>query len=149
MGKSVRQNKILEIIYKTEVGTQEELADILNANHFNVTQATVSRDIKQLGLIKVAGKTKKYRYAAPSEVKGGSTDKLLNLFKNCVLGIEVAKNLVLIKTLGGNANSAGVMVDKLRLSEVVGSVAGDDTLLVVTKTDEDAEEVKRQLTELF
>ncbi|MDY2879613.1 MAG: arginine repressor [Candidatus Borkfalkiaceae bacterium] len=149
MDKNVRQNKIVEIITTTEVETQEELADLLNGYNFNVTQATVSRDIKELGLVKILGKTKKYRYAVEKESGEINSEKLLNVFKNCVLSIERAQNLVVLKTISGSGNSAGLIVDKLRLSEIVGSIAGDDTLLVVTHNEEDASVVVEKLKKLL
>ena len=149
MDKHVRQNKIVEIITTTEVETQEELADLLNGYNFNVTQATVSRDIKELGLVKILGKTKKYRYAVEKESGEINSEKLLNVFKNCVLSIERAQNLVVLKTISGSGNSAGLIVDKLRLSEIVGSIAGDDTLLVVTHNEEDASVVVEKLKKLL
>ena len=149
MDKNVRQNKIVEIITTTEVETQEELADLLNGYNFNVTQATVSRDIKELGLVKILGKTKKYRYAVEKESGEINSEKLLDVFKNCVLSIERAQNLVVLKTISGSGNSAGLIVDKLRLSEIVGSIAGDDTLLVVTHNEEDASVVVEKLKKLL
>ena len=149
MDKNVRQNKIVEIITTTEVETQEELAYLLNGYNFNVTQATVSRDIKELGLVKILGKTKKYRYAVEKESGEINSEKLLNVFKNCVLSIERAQNLVVLKTISGSGNSAGLIVDKLRLSEIVGSIAGDDTLLVVTHNEEDASVVVEKLKKLL
>ena len=149
MGKSIRQNKIIEIISSQEIETQEELVDILNASNFNVTQATVSRDIKELGLIKVQGREKKYMYAYERKSSDVHDVKHLHLFRNCVIEVLIAMNIVVVKTLGGNGNSAGVMIDKLRLKEIVGSVAGDDTVLIVTKSEQDAESVKVRLQEIL
>ena len=150
MNKVSRQDKILELISNYEIETQEELVEKLNEFSFNATQATVSRDIKELGLIKVTGKTKKRIYA--TEIKATSDVheiKLYNLFKTCVLSVVTAKNIVVVKTLGGNANSAGVLIDRLKLNEIVGSVAGDDTVIIITKTDEDAGSVKNKLDQLL
>ncbi|MBQ9782294.1 MAG: arginine repressor [Clostridia bacterium] len=149
MNKTTRQNKIIEIINSKEIDTQEELVLELNAYNFNVTQATVSRDIKELNLIKVSGKIKKYKYACEKSVSDFNDLKLLNLFKNCVVKIDVAQNIVVLKTLGGNGNSAGVMVDKLNLPEIIGSVAGDDTVIIVTQTNENANLVKKELEKLL
>jgi len=149
MGKSIRQDKIIELITANEVDTQEELVELLNGSNFNVTQATVSRDIKELSLIKIAGKTRKYKYAQVNRDDHLDDIKMMNLFKNCVINITAAQNLVLIKTLGGNGNSAGVIVDKMKMEEIVGSVAGDDTLLVVAKSNADAEAVVKKLKELL
>ena len=149
MNKTVRQDKIIEIISNKEVETQEELVSILNDQNFNVTQATVSRDIKELGLIKVVGKNKKHAYACAHKIDDTQEIRLFHLFKNCVVSIDVAKNIVVVKTLGGNGNSAGVMIDKLKLEQIVGSVAGDDTVIIVTRTDEDAFAVSERLNELL
>ncbi|MBE5742233.1 MAG: arginine repressor [Clostridiales bacterium] len=149
MNKNVRQKKIIEIVSNQEVDTQEELASILNNLGYYATQATVSRDIKELGLIKISGKERKYMYTYQNRHGEINDIKILNLFKNCVISINVAKNIVVIKTLGGNGNSAGVMVDKLQLKEIVGSVAGDDTVIIVTNSDEDAITVKDALIDLL
>ncbi len=149
MKKSDRQNKIIEIISSREIDTQDELVEVLNSLDLNVTQATVSRDIKELGLIKVKGKVKKYKYSLIQPNADIRKIRLLSLFKNCVTSIAVAKNIVVVKTLGGNGNSAGVMIDSLNLEEIVGSVAGDDTLIIVTKSDEDAEKVRKILNNLL
>ena len=149
MKKNVRQNKIVELISTMEIETQEDLANLLNGYGYKVTQATVSRDIKELGLIKVSGSERKYKYALESEGSSINNEKMLNLFKNCVISIERAQNLVVIKTLGGNGNSAGAIVDKLKIKEIVGSIAGDDTLLIVTHSDSDAETVVNDLIKLL
>ncbi|MBR2385221.1 MAG: arginine repressor [Clostridia bacterium] len=149
MKKSDRQNKIIEIISSREIDTQDELVEVLNSLDLNVTQATVSRDIKELGLIKVKGNVKKYKYSLMQPNADIRKIRLLSLFKNCVTSIAVAKNIVVVKTLGGNGNSAGVMIDSLNLEEIVGSVAGDDTLIIVTKSDEDAEKVRQILNNLL
>ena len=149
MKKIDRHNKILEIISSKEIDTQEELVEILNSLNLNVTQATVSRDIKELCLIKISGKTKKYKYALMQNDTLSEQSKQANLFKNCVTKIDVAKNIVVVKTLVGNASAAGAVIDNLNLIEIVGSVAGDDTIIIVARTDEDAKDVKRILTNLL
>lgn len=150
MSKKVRQNKIIEIISTNEIDTQEELAQMLNSSGFDVTQATVSRDVKELGLIKINGIKRKHRYSITSyQIETSHDDKFLHLFKNCVVDIVRAQNLVVVKTLGGNGNSAGVLVDKLKIKEIVGSVAGDDTLLIVTHSEKDAEFVLESLKKLI
>lgn len=150
MTKNLRQNKIIDIITKNEIDTQEELTKMLIDSGFNVTQATVSRDIKELGLIKVQGNARKHKYAVSNFKENGEhDDKFLNLFRNCVVDIIRAQNLVVVKTLGGNGNSAGVLVDKLKFEEIVGSVAGDDTLLIVTHSINDAENVVEALKRLL
>lgn len=149
MLKTERHQKILELISENEIETQEELCRALNAENHVVTQATVSRDIRELRLFKVAGVEKKYRYAYIGENEGAVSEKMRNLFKNCVLAVTVAQNLLVVKTLSGNGSNAGAVVDKLNLDSVIGSVAGDDTLLVVCKDNDAATIVERRLSEFL
>ncbi len=146
MLRSARHSKILEIISHKEIETQEELCAELNAMNYVVTQATISRDIRDLHLFKVAGIEKKYRYAYINEGEGEISPKMKNLFRNCVVGVSAAQNLVVVKTLTGNGANAGAVVDKLNYDEIVGSVAGDDTLLVVCKDSESASAVVEKIT---
>lgn len=138
MLKTARHSKILEIITSKEIETQEELCEELNKLNFCVTQATISRDIKDLHLFKVSGTQKKYRYAYINEMKGEISPKMRNLFRDCLVSIKAAQNIIVIKTLTGNGANAGTVVDKLHYPEIVGSVAGDDTLLVVCENNEAA-----------
>lgn len=147
MGKSVRQEKLLEIINAYEIDTQEELAKILNENNFNVTQATVSRDIKELNLVKVAGKTKKYKYAVMHHNEQKDVYKMFNLFKVSVTSVTTAQNIVVVKTLMGNGLAAGTAIDKMKIAEVVGCIGGDDTIIIVTRSNEDAAIVEKKLKE--
>ena len=138
MLRSARHAKILEIISQKEVETQEELCAELNRLNLVVTQATISRDIRDLHLFKVAGVEKKYRYAYINDGESEISPKMKSLFRDCVVSVRVAKNLVVIKTLTGNGANAGTVVDKLNYEGIVGSVAGDDTLLIVCEDDERA-----------
>ena len=149
MSRSARHAKILELISEKEIETQEELAEELNKNDFTVTQATVSRDINQLGLIKVAGNKKRYRYAYADGKDHKITNKVINLFRECVLSVKSVNNLIVIRTLSGCGSQAGSAVDKLGLPEILGSVAGDDTLLVVVRSEEEVGEVLMQFDEIF
>lgn len=149
MLRSERHKKILELIGRKEIETQEELCDELNKENYVVTQATISRDIRDLHLFKVAGIEKKYRYAYIGENEGEVSEKMRNLFKNCVVGVAVAQNLVVVKTMTGNGANAGAVVDKLNLESVVGSVAGDDTLLVVCRDNAAAESVQLRLSDFL
>lgn len=146
MLRSARHAKILEIISHKEIETQEELCAELNAMNYVVTQATISRDIRDLHLFKVAGIEKKYRYAYINDGEGEISPKMKNLFRNCVIGVNAAQNLVVVKTLTGNGANAGAVVDKLNYEEIVGSVAGDDTLLVVCKDTESAVAVMQKIS---
>lgn len=138
MHRNARQATILDIISKKDIETQEELCAELNKLNFNVTQATISRDIKDLKLYKVAGTTKKYKYAyIEGEGEGDVvTNKMRNLFRECVQSINYANNIIVIKTMRGNGSTAGAFVDSLQFSEIIGSVAGDDTVLIVVDSNE-------------
>ncbi len=145
MLRNARHTKILELIEEQEIETQEELCKALADAHFNVTQATVSRDVRELRLFKVAGVQKRYRYAAINKSEGELSDKMRALFRACLETIHVVGNMVVIKTLNGNGANAGVVVDRLDYAEVVGSIAGDDTVFTLCKTPEDAIEVRDRL----
>ncbi len=138
MLKTARHAKILEIISRKEIETQEELCEELNKLNYVVTQATISRDIKDLHLYKVSGVEKKYRYAYIGSGENEISPKMKSLFRDCVLTVKCAQNLVVVKTLAGNGSNAGTVVDKLNYPEIVGCVAGDDTLLIVCDTNESA-----------
>lgn len=149
MLRSARHAKILEIISQREIETQEELCAELNKLNHVVTQATISRDIRDLHLFKVAGLEKKYRYAYINEAQGEISPKMRSLFRDCVLGVKAAQNLIVVKTLAGNGSNAGAIVDKLNYEQIVGSVAGDDTLLIVCTDNESTEYVVNKLTEFL
>ena len=149
MLKTERHKEILRLIENNEIETQEELCKALNDENYVVTQATVSRDIRDLHLFKVAGGEKKYRYASLNKSEGEVSEKMRNLFKTCVLAIEAAQNLIVVKTMTGNGANAGAVVDKFNLQGVIGSVAGDDTLLIVCHDNETAGAVCERLSGLL
>ncbi len=141
MLRNARHNKILEIIEEQEIETQEELCEQLAACNFTVTQATVSRDIKELHLFKVKGTNKRFRYASMSENENGISDKMRALFQACVLTIRAVGNLIVIKTLNGNGSNAGVVIDRLEYHEVVGCISGDDTVFICCGSADEARTV--------
>lgn len=150
MTKAQRHNKISEIIQKQDVDTQNALADALNKCGFNVTQATVSRDIKELGLVKVLSDNGGYKYALPvktAETLNIST-KVINVFCESVISIDCSQNIVVVKTLSGSANAAGALIDKLNIPEILGCIAGDDTILVVVSSSEVAPNVVDKLKKI-
>lgn len=149
MHRNDRQQKILEIITAKEIDTQEELCAELQKLNFNVTQATVSRDIKELKLYKVSGNTKKYKYACLENNDDTVQSKMKLLFRECVQSIKSANNLVVIKTLRANGSTAAIFVDMLQMKEVLGSVAGDDTILIVSDTSENAKVIADRLNEFI
>jgi transcriptional regulator of arginine metabolism len=146
MTRSDRRNKILELIAQKDIETQSELTQELIAAGFRVTQATVSRDIKDLGLVKAASaKGYKYLYNPGND----QNTRLLNIFKESVVSIQTAMNLIVLKTMSGSANSACVIIDKLNIEGVVGTLAGDDTLVVIVKNLDLVESVMTYLKTLM
>lgn len=136
--KSSRQTKIIEIITENNVRTQEELIERLRKNGYDVTQATVSRDIKQLGLLKSSDGSDGYKYVMPKKETVHLDLKFRNILKETVIRAVDAENIVVIKTYSGMANAAAAAVDALSGDTIIGSIAGDDTIFVVTKDDSSA-----------
>ncbi|MDR3767468.1 MAG: arginine repressor [Butyricicoccus sp.] len=135
--KFQRQAKILDLIDQFEIETQEELSEHLRDLGYTTTQATVSRDIKELRLIKILSSTTgKYRYAvATSEVENSFTNRLRNIFKECVTEISYAQNMVVIKTLPGLGQAAAMAIDAMRDKRVIGTLGGDDTVFIVMRDE--------------
>lgn len=131
--KQKRHYRIREIIRQKPIETQEELAEELKKLGVNVTQATVSRDIKELGLIKVLKDNGRYCYAEPHK-SAVVSDKLLRMYKDSIIGINSSENLIVIKTLSGAASAAAEAIDGLNWSEIIGTIAGDNTILVVAES---------------
>lgn len=147
--KNERQNRILEIIEKYEIGTQEALIDKLAEFGFVTTQTTISRDIRQLKLVKGPTGRGTYKYVAPATVKEVNIPAHNSALTDSVLRVETAQNIVVIKTHAGMANAIAVCLESLELYGVVGSVAGDDTVLLVIKNSDIAESVERELKNIF
>lgn len=132
--KTWRHKKILEAIKEQEISTQEELVEALQKAGFSVTQATISRDIKELGLVKVPGKSGVSRYTVPGEpLNPRNEDRMKRLFKDAVISMDSSENLIIIKTLPGEAQGVASTVDNAGWPEIIGTVGGDDTILVVIK----------------
>ena len=148
MIKKSRRDAIIELITNNDISTQEELTEKLTSLGFEVSQATISRDIKELNLIKVEGTNKKYKYARIDVAEHQLSPQLINLFKQITTSIECANNLIVLKTISGNASAAGMAIDQMKFTQVIGTVAGDDTLLIITKTSSDAEIVLKVLRTL-
>lgn len=139
--KYARHAKIVEIIDHEEVETQEELAARLIAEGYKVTQATVSRDIKELRLIKVLTKSGRYKYASIQQQDAGITDRFIKIFKDSLITIDHAGNMVVLKTLPGAAQAAAAALDALDMKQIVGSLAGDDTIFIVVRHVEEIDHV--------
>lgn len=136
--KNARQTAILSIIEQNDVETQEELASKLKEMGIAVTQATVSRDIKELRLLKVLSGSGGYKYATADKAEHGLSERFVRMFKDSVLSINFAGNIVVIKTLSGSANVAAEAIDSMHLPEILGTMAGDNTILVVVQNEEEA-----------
>lgn len=148
MQRNVRQKKILELIKEKEIETQQELCAELAALDLDVTQATVSRDIRELHLYKVKGENKRYHYVASEWEEPHVPDKMISLFRTCVVKICAVGNTVVVKTLNGNGGNAGAVIDMLNYPEVVGTIAGDDTVFSLCENPEKAKTVLGRLNEI-
>ncbi len=146
--KIKRQAKILEIIQQRSVETQDELIRALEENGFRATQATVSRDIKELRLIKILDSEGKYCYAAMSEKSDPVPVKFLSIFQDAVQSIDFAGNLVVVKCMSGMAQAACAAMDSMHWETVVGTLAGEDTFVCIVRTNEDAVELVEELKKL-
>jgi len=136
-----RQNKILELIANNEIETQEKLAIMLKEAGFEVTQATISRDIKELQLIKILSSSGRYKYAIGMTMESPISDRFVKIFRETITSFASAGNLVIIKTLSGCGPAAGEAIDSIGLSHVVGSIAGDNTLLLIVDDQKNVEEL--------
>ena len=135
--KNLRQRKIIELIEEYEVETQEDLVNKLRDIGFDVTQATVSRDIKELSLIKVTTNKNTYKYVVASEPRLNlNVNRLSKLLKDSAISVDNSDNLIVIKTLPGVANAIGSCIDHIQWPEVIGTIAGDDTILLIIKPKE-------------
>lgn len=139
--KYERHAKILEIIENNIIETQEELAEKLKEEGMDVTQATISRDIKELRLIKIMDESGRYRYAPFSQNENKISDKLLTVFTQSYVSGDYANNIVVVKTLPGMAQASASAVDSLKWPEIVGTIAGDDTIMIICRAEKIAEEL--------
>ena len=147
--KKDRHTRILEIIEANAVETQDQLIDLLRADGMTVTQATVSRDIKDLKLVKTAEKGGRYKYTRPKAVEERPSVKFHNIMKETVTHVDYAVNIVVIKTYPGMAGSAAAAIDSLHHTGVVGSIAGDDTIMLVMRNEDTAEIFAKEFFSYF
>ena len=143
--KISRHAKILEIIERNPIETQEELAEELKKSGYNITQATVSRDIKELKLVKVLDENGIYKYATLKEQDSMLSERLVKVFAESVLSVDYAGNIVVIKTFSGAANAACEAIDVLEFKELVGTIAGDDTIFALLRNAESVEGLKKMM----
>ena len=139
--KSVRHDLILDIIDKKDIETQEELAAELKARGVKVTQATVSRDIKELRLLKVLSENGGYKYATAERAEKGMSERFIRILAESVMSIESAVNLIVIKTISASAQATAEAIDSLKWPELLGTIAGDNTILVIARSEDAVESV--------
>ena len=144
-----RQNKILELIKTNEVETQEQLLNLLHEAGYNVTQATVSRDIRELQLIKGQSKDGQYKYIASNFDNRPISERFIRIFKETVLSYQSAQNLIVVKTLSGCAGAAGEAIDTLSLDHLVGSISGDNTLLIIVDHEDNVPYVTKEFDKIM
>ena len=147
--KSARQIAILELIAERAVETQEELADALRSRGFQVTQATVSRDIKELRLVKVLSADGAYRYATSDKNENSLNERLIRMFSETVVSISSAYNQIIIKTLSASASIAAETIDSLQWPEILGTIAGENTILMIVRSIEEVQVVIERLNAIM
>ena len=147
--KNARQTAILSIIEQNDIETQDELASKLREMGIDVTQATVSRDIKELRLLKVLSGTGGYKYATADKAEHGLSERFVRMFKDSVLSVASAGNIVVLKTLSGSANVAGEAIDSMRLPEILGTMAGDNTVFAVVQNEAVAADAVNRFREML
>lgn len=136
--KTRRQTKIIELIQTYDIETQEELTAFLDREGYQVTQATVSRDIRELKLTKILMSNGRQKYAVLNDTSRDLSEKYNRVFKDGLVSMDVAQNILVIKTVSGMASAVCAAIDAMHLQELVGSLAGEDTILCVIRTNDDA-----------
>jgi len=149
MSKIQRHIKIRELIMEYEIETQDELAELLKDLGYNVTQATVSRDIKDLHLVKIPSTNGVYKYSLPADQRFNPLDKLKRLIMDAFVKIDSASLFVVLKTLPGNAQALCALIDNLDWDEIMGTIGGDDTCLIICRNEADAKAIQEKFIEML
>jgi len=149
MGKIQRHIKIRELITETEIETQDELVSELKELGFDVTQATVSRDIKELHLVKVPSKNNRYKYSLPADQRFNPYDKLKRLVRDAFVKIDYTSHFIVLKTLPGNAHAVGALIDNLDWTEIMGTICGDDTCLIICRNEKDSKLIQERFIDML
>ncbi len=147
--KISRQSKIIELINKYDIETQEELADRLMKDGYNVTQATVSRDIRELKLTKVAVDGGRQKYIVLQKTEPGMSEKYTRVLRDGYVSMDMAQNIMVVKTVPGMAMAVAAALDALQLNSIVGCIAGDDTIMCAIRTVEETVQVMEKLSKLI
>ena len=143
-----RHAKIIELINQYQIETQEELADYLNQEGFKVTQATVSRDIRDLKLTKIPAEDGKQRYAVHQSTEQGMGEKYIRVLRDGLVSMDMAQNILVIKTVAGMAMAVCAAIDAMKWNEVVGSIAGDDTIMCAIRSVDDTVRVMDKISKI-
>lgn len=146
--KTGRQSKIIEIIQKNEVETQEELSEYLVREGYSVTQATVSRDIRELKLTKISMNNGRQKYAILNDASDDMSQKYARILRDGFVSMDMAQNILVIKTVSGMANAVCAALDSMQLQEIVGSIAGDDTIMCAIRTVEDTTALMKKIKKI-
>ena len=146
--KTKRQNEIIRIISSADIETQEELASELRSLGYKVPQATVSRDIRELRLIKVAAKEGGFKYAKPERHEVAVSERLTRILSDSLVSVDASGNIIVVKTLSGSANVAAEALDNLGWPEILGTIAGDNTIFIVTRNEPDTAEITDRILKL-
>jgi transcriptional regulator of arginine metabolism len=150
MARASRQLKILEIISKYDIDTQEELVARLRDDGYSVTQATISRDIKDMNIIKTfTDDGRHYKYVAQQPKEPTTADKFIKIFRNTVLSIRSAENLIILKTEQGGASAAAELIDRLEYEEILGVIAGDNTIFVAVDSKDHVDAIVESLENIL
>ena len=149
MTKGQRHIRIREIIANRDIETQDELVEILDELGFNVTQATVSRDIKELHLVKVPTQDGRYKYSLPADQRFNPQQKLKRTLLDSFVSIDQADNLLVMKTMPGNAHAVGALIDNLDWEGLLGTICGDDTILVICRGVEAANDISQRFLDML
>lgn len=144
-----RQSKIIELINKNDIETQEELADLLTKAGYNVTQATISRDIRELKLTKISVDDGRQKYIVLNNTETGLSEKFVRVLKDGFVSMDMAQNIIIVKTVSGMAMAVAAALDALHIQGIMGCIAGDDTVMCVIKTTDETVIVMEKLNKLI
>lgn len=147
--KAARHAMILELVEQYDIETQDELAELLRQHNYHVTQATVSRDIKELRLIKALSDSGTYKYATVDKAETGLQERFIRIFSQSVVSINAAGNLIVIKTISGSASAAAEAVDSMKWKEIIGSIAGDNTIFIAVKDAKMVQDIIRRFQSMM
>ncbi len=144
-----RRERILELVSQYQISTQQQLADLLKKDGFDVTQATVSRDIRELNLIKTAGAGGRSCYGVAPKPDPANNDRFVKILRETVLSVEKAENLIVVKTMTACANAVAEAIDTSALEHVIGTLAGDNTVLIIVDTKENTDTIIEKISEIM